>query len=82
MYRALCDQVDIVRYLIAWDTRWLPSTRSTSPGRIVALSFADVVVGEVLVALPRPGQTAEKPSGDGAAHPDLLCAFGAQGCRL
>jgi hypothetical protein len=40
MKNALCDQDDIVRYLIACETRWSPSTRRTSPGRSVALSLA------------------------------------------
>ena len=40
MKSALCDQDDIVRYLIAWETRWSPSTRRTSPGAMVDFSFA------------------------------------------
>ena len=40
MNSALWDHEDIVRYLIAWEIRWSPSTRRTSPGAIVALSFS------------------------------------------
>jgi hypothetical protein len=44
MHNAAWDQVDWVRYLMAVETRVLPSTSSTSPGRMVARNAAGVPV--------------------------------------
>src|SRR5690606_42095099 len=44
MQSAECDQLDWVRYLIAEEILEDPSTRSTSPGRIVAASAPGTAV--------------------------------------
>src|SRR4249919_723356 len=45
MYRAACDQVDWVRYLMALEKRLVPSTSSTSPLRSVAAITSRGLVG-------------------------------------